>query len=233
MELHSVFISGGTGYLGRPLGAGLIARGHTVRSVTRPGSEKRLPDGAGYVTGDALDSSTFVCHVHPADTFIHLTGTPKPAPWKGRLFREVDQVSLEASVKAACRAGVRHFVYVSVAHPAPVMRSYIAVRQECERIIRNSGLPATILRPWYVLGPGHWWPYALKPFYHLAEAVPQARSGARRLGLVTLEQMTAALLAAVESPADGIRIFEVADIRSAAGHALAPAASLDPGTLRS
>ena len=23
----------------------------------------------------------------------------------------------------------------------------------------------TILRPWYVLGPGHRWPYALKPMY--------------------------------------------------------------------
>jgi hypothetical protein len=30
-------------------------------------------------------------------------------------------------------------------------------------MIGQSGLNTTILRPWYVLGPGHYWPYLLKP----------------------------------------------------------------------
>jgi uncharacterized protein YbjT (DUF2867 family) len=29
-------------------------------------------------------------------------------------------------------------------------------RTRCEEMIRESGLNATILRPWYVLGPGHY-----------------------------------------------------------------------------
>jgi len=45
------------------------------------------------------------------------------------------------------------------------MKAYIAVREECEEIIQESGLNATILRPWYVLGPGHRWPYMLLPMY--------------------------------------------------------------------
>jgi len=32
-----------------------------------------------------------------------------------------------------------------------------------------------VVRPWYVLGPGHWWPYALVPFYWIAELLPPAR----------------------------------------------------------
>jgi len=49
------------------------------------------------------------------------------------------------------------------------MRAYIAVRKECEAILAASGLTTTILRPWYVLGPGHRWPVILLPFYRLAE----------------------------------------------------------------
>ena len=45
--------------------------------------------------------------------------------------------------------------------------------------------------PWYVLGPGHRWPYLLLPMYKLMELLPSTRAGATRLGLVTLEQMFA------------------------------------------
>ena len=72
-------------------------------------------------------------------------------------------------------AGVQHIVYVSVAQPAPVMRDYVAARHEGEGLVRDSKIPATILRPWYVLGPGHRWPYLLLPVYALLEAVPATR----------------------------------------------------------
>ena len=68
---------------------------------------------------------------------------------------------------------------------------------------------ATILRPWYVLGPGHRWPYLLLPVYKLMEMLPATREGATRLGLVTLDQMVAALIDAVETPAHGVRMLEV------------------------
>lgn len=93
------------------------------------------------------------------------------------------------------------------------MKAYIAVRRECEQIIRQSGMNATILRPWYVLGPGHRWPYLLSPIYRLLELIPETRESALRLGLVTVEQILAALVNAVDHPAEGIRILEVPEIR--------------------
>jgi len=118
------------------------------------------------------------------------------------------------AIEAARRAGVAHFIYVSVAHPAPAMHAYIAARSACEEALLASGLNATILRPWYVLGPGHRWPYALLPFYWLAERIPATREGARRLGLVTVKQMLNALAASVEQPAEGVKIVEVPAIRA-------------------
>ncbi|MGE0352666.1 MAG: NAD(P)H-binding protein, partial [Gemmatimonadales bacterium] len=160
-----------------------------------------------------LHGVTFTGQIAPADTFVHLIGTPNPSPSKAEEFLRVDLASVQAAVPAAVVAGVRHFVYLSVAHPAPVMRAYVAARMRAEEIIRASGLGATILRPWYVLGPGHRWPYLLLPLYWTASLLPPTRPGARRLGLVTIEQMIRALVHAVETPVDGVRVMEVGEIR--------------------
>jgi uncharacterized protein YbjT (DUF2867 family) len=104
-------------------------------------------------------------------------------------------------------------VYVSVAQPAPVMRAYQEVRRQAEDTLVASGLTRTVLRPWYVLGPGHRWPYALLPLYAVLEKLPSTRDSARRLGLVTRRQMVAALINAVENPPPRERLIEVPEIR--------------------
>lgn len=210
-----MFIAGGTGYMGQRLMPRLLERGHQVRALVRPGSEKKLPPGCIPVSGNALDGDSYANQISPADTFVQLVGVAHPSPAKAAQFRQVDLPSGLGAVAAAKSAGIRHFIYLSVAHPAPMMHAYIAVRTECEAAIEAAGLNATILRPWYVLGPGHWWPYLLVPVYKLAELLPATHDGARRLGLVTLEQMTSALTVAVESPAQGRRVITVPEIRAA------------------
>lgn len=214
-ERHCIFLTGGSGYMGQRLIPLLLARGHEVRALVRPGSEKKLPSGCTPVMGNALDGNSYADQISPADTFVQLVGVPHPSPAKAAEFRRIDLPAGLGAVAAAESAGVRHFVYVSVAHPAPMMQAYIAVRMECEEAIESSGLNATILRPWYVLGPGHQWPYLLLPMYKVAELLPQTRAGARRLGLVTLEQMLTALTFAVESPVQGRRVMAVPEIRTA------------------
>ncbi|MGA9352169.1 MAG: NAD(P)-dependent oxidoreductase [Terriglobales bacterium] len=210
-----VFITGGTGYLGGSLIPVLVERGHRVRALIRPGSTAILPPGCEVVPGNALDATTYRHLIRPADTFVHLVGVPNPSPSKGAQFRKVDLVSGREAITAAAEAGMPHFVYLSVAHPAPMMKDYIAVRVECEHMIEQRRLNATVLRPWYVLGPEHRWPYILLPFYKLAEVLPFTRDAARRLGLVTLRQMVLALAAAIEGPAQGVRVVGVPEIRAA------------------
>jgi uncharacterized protein YbjT (DUF2867 family) len=212
-ERHCVFISGGTGYMGQRLIPRLLERGHEVRALARAGSEQKLPVGCTAVLGDALDGLSYAGKISPADTFVQLVGVAHPSPARAAEFRKIDLPSGLGAVAAARSAGIRHFIYVSVAHPAPTMHAYIAVRTECESAIEAAGLNATILRPWYVVGPRHWWPYLLQPIYKVAELLPKTREGAQRLGLVTLEQMTNALMVAVENPAQGRRIVSVPDIR--------------------
>ena len=208
-----VFITGASGFMGQRLSAELLRRGHTVRGLVRPGSGKRLAPGCEGVSGDPLDASTYRQHVAGADTFVQLVGVAHPGPSKAAQFRSIDLASARQAVSAAAGAGIRHFVYVSVAHPAPVMREYIAARTEAEEAIRASGLNATILRPWYVLGPGRRWPLLLLPAYWILGALPNTRESARSLGLVTLPQMVQTMANAIEHPASGVRIVEVPEIR--------------------
>jgi len=214
-DSRRVFITGGTGYLGCSLIPVLLERGHRVRALVRPNSNGQVTAGCEVVSGDPLEANSYRNLVRPAHTFIHLVGVPHPSPSKAEEFRAVDLVSAREAFQVAAELGVQHFIYLSVAHPAPMMRSYVAVRAECEQMIHQQRLNATILRPWYVLGPGHRWPYALLPFYKVMEWLPFTRSGAQRLGLVTLEQMVLALVEAVESPVQGVRIVEVPEIRAA------------------
>ncbi len=208
-----VFITGGTGYIGCHLIPRLISRGHDVTALVRNGSEGKLPSGCRVVVGDALDGSTFRDRVAPADTFVQLVGVPHPSPAKAAQFRSIDLVSVRESAGAAMAAKIKHFIYLSVAQPSPVMKEYIAVRAEGESLIRGTGMNATFVRPFYVLGPGHRWPYLLLPMFWLYEKIPSKRETARRLHPVTLEQTLRVLVGAVEMPPTGVRVAEAEEMR--------------------
>jgi uncharacterized protein YbjT (DUF2867 family) len=216
LESRDVLVTGGTGYIGRRLISTLVQRTHRVRALSRTESAARVPRGAEPIIGNALSAESVASALRPGDTLVHLVGTPHPSPAKAAEFQRVDLASIQASVAAARERSVGHLVYVSVAQPAPTMHAYIAVRAQGEALIAAAELRATVLRPWYVLGPGHWWPVLLMPMYAIAEMVPSTRAGARRLGLVTIGQMVGALVRAVEEPpVAGMRVVGVPEIREA------------------
>ena len=75
-EKRCVFVTGGAGYLGRPLIVELLKRGHRVRALARPGSESKLPVGCEVVLGNALDAASYQEQIAPANTFVQLVGVP-------------------------------------------------------------------------------------------------------------------------------------------------------------
>lgn len=187
-----------------------------MTAVIRAGSEQKVPKNIVSVVADPLREGSYTAAIRGCDTFIHLVGVAHPSPAKAAQFRAIDLPSVRVAVKAARDAGIRHFIYLSVAQPAPMMEAFIAVRAEGEALLRGSGMKATFVRPWYVLGPGHWWPYALLPFYWIGELLPPTREGAKRLGLITIAQMLKALVWSVENPPQDVRILDVPKMRELA-----------------
>src|SRR5437660_10297718 len=111
--MRSVFVTGGTGFMGRNLIMELVHRKYAVQALVRHGSEHKLPHGCKVIPGDALDKNSFVSQIPPGETFVQLIGVTDPNPAKQDEFRAVDLGSARAAIDVAREAGIRHFVYVS------------------------------------------------------------------------------------------------------------------------
>ena len=213
--MKTVFLTGGTGYIGTRLTRRLLQGGHRVIAFVRPGSEQKVPAGAEVVTGNPFDARSIAPAVPKGSTFGQLLGVPHPGPRKREQFYQIDLPSAQASATAAAEAGAGHFVYVSVAQePTTIMQDYQAVRAEGERCILEKGLPHTFIRPWYVVGPGHRWPLLLLPLFKILEWMPATRRKAKALALVSIHQLLDTLLMAIEQPEEVNEILDVDAIKN-------------------
>ncbi|MBC7829231.1 MAG: NAD(P)H-binding protein [Chitinophagaceae bacterium] len=214
--MQTIFITGGTGYIGSRLIKFLQQKGdYHIKALIRQGSAHKLPAGCESIVGNALNAETFSNYIRPATIFVHLIGVAHPSPSKKQQFRQVDLVSVKQAALAAIEQGIEHFIYLSVAqHPTEIMKDYQAVRASGEALLVKAGIPCSFIRPWYVLGPGHWWPLLLKPFYMIARLIPAFREKAQNLDTVTIGQMVAVLSYAIEHPPVlPVKVYEVADIQ--------------------
>jgi uncharacterized protein YbjT (DUF2867 family) len=207
-----VFIAGANGYMGSRLADRLIQRGHRVTAFVRSAG-RSVPEGCVIVRGDALNESAYAEAARGSDTLVHLVGVAHPSPSKATLFETVDLASARTAARAASTVGIRHIVYVSVARPTPVMHAYISARQRAEEAFAASGIACTFLQPWYVVGPGHYWPLLVAPAYKVLECLPPTRATALRLGLVSTHTMLTCLVRAIEDQPTGIRSWDVPTLR--------------------
>jgi uncharacterized protein YbjT (DUF2867 family) len=129
----SILLTGGTGTLGRLVLPLLRDAGCKVRVLSRRGHEPG--EGIEYVTGDLLKGEGVEPAVDGAETVLHLAGGPKG-----------DDEATRNLVRAASRAGVRHFVHISVIGADRVPLAWFRSQLGAERAVAGSGLPWTTLR---------------------------------------------------------------------------------------
>jgi uncharacterized protein YbjT (DUF2867 family) len=143
-----VLVVGATGDLGRATTERLLAAGHAVRAMTRePARAAALAAaGAEVVEGDLVRRASVVSAVAGVDAVL---AAAHSLLGRGRFSSAaVDGEGHRTLVDEAARAGVRRFVYTSVAgagpdHPVDFWRTKHAI----ERHLAASGLPHTVLRP--------------------------------------------------------------------------------------
>jgi NAD(P)-dependent dehydrogenase (short-subunit alcohol dehydrogenase family) len=159
-EKTRVFITGGTGYIGRRLIPILQRQGCAVRALVRAGSERKVPPGCEVVAGNPLDRTSFESAIEQYSTFVQLVGVPHPSPAKAQQFYDIDLVSARASIDAAAAPGRslrlrQRRAAAPTARPtscrAPSPRPPGAGRPHVQRA------PSVV-----VLGPGHRWPIVPK-----------------------------------------------------------------------
>jgi nucleoside-diphosphate-sugar epimerase len=212
--MQNIFITGATGYMGTRLIKALKDKDYTIRALVRKGSENKLPSGCEMITGNALDALSYQNNIMPASTFVHLIGIAHPSPSKKEQFKKIDLVSIQEAVKAAMYAQVTHFIYLSVSqYPTKIMKDFQEVRAEGEELLLQALFKTSFIRPWYVLGPGHWWPVLLKPFLFIAKYAGK-REAVENLDTVTIKQMIHTLVYAIKNPPEKNIIYDVQRIKS-------------------
>ncbi len=207
-----VLVTGSTGFIGRALCEQLLERGHEVRALARPGSESKVISGCRMVSADPFNASQWQTACEGVAALVHLIGVHHPSPLKNRQFQSVDGGAFDAALSAASATGIPHFVFVSVAQPLPIMRTYQRVRAQAESKLRASGLAATVLRPAYVLGPGRRWPLLVQPVQALMRLCPWTRDLAIRSTFIDVAVFARALTLAVETPPHDFRVWEAPQI---------------------
>jgi nucleoside-diphosphate-sugar epimerase len=163
-------VSGASGFLGHAVCAELRERDHEVAAlVRRPGSE---PRGCSAVQGDLVDAAALALVVEGVrpDCVIHLAAEIASQRSEQRL-REVN-VEGTRRLLDACLAlpAPPRFVFASTVvtgdaggrllapgEPLPVTTPYGRTKQEGEEMVLGSGLPAIVVRPSHVYGPGGWY----------------------------------------------------------------------------
>jgi len=159
MTPNGIFVTGGSGFVGRRLLPMLLAQGRTVVALARPGS--RLPDTAltspaslAVVKGDLLAPETYRDALRACRVVIHLAAATGRAPASAH-----DRVNVEGTrvLLEACRdAKVSRVLFVSsiaATFPAEARYPYADAKREAERLVSGSGVPFTIVRPTMILGP--------------------------------------------------------------------------------
>jgi len=215
--MQTIFITGGTGYIGSRLIKALQqAGGYRIKALVRKGSEHKLPPGCELVTGNALDASSYTAAAAGANVFIHLIGVAHPSPAKKAAFETIDLVSVQQAAAVVANNQVPHVIYLSVSqYPGRIMKEYREVRATGEALLKATGARCSFIRPWYVLGPGHWWPILFVPLYGLTQLIPATREQSRQQGLVTINQMIRTLYFAItHTPENGVSIYNVPDIKA-------------------
>jgi NADH dehydrogenase len=149
-----IFLTGGTGFVGRHMLKRLLDEGHSARALVRdPGKAGELAQsGVELVPGDVV-SGTGLEAMQGCEAVIHLVGIIAK---KGtNTFERVHHLGTRKVVEAAQRAGIRRFVQMSaLGVRAEGVATYQTTKWQGEEEIRNSGIPYCILRPSLIFGPG-------------------------------------------------------------------------------
>jgi nucleoside-diphosphate-sugar epimerase len=223
-------VTGASGFIGTAVCDELLARGHDVAAlVRRPGSE---PAGTRALPGDLSDGARLreLVAAERPECVIHLAAEIA-SQRSERKVREVNVHGTERLLRACVAAadgelagaprvvfsstvvtGDAHGALLSEEQPLPVQTPYGRSKQEGERLVLGSGLPAVVIRPSHVYGPGGWYANEILPRLRQPGRFAVIGRGDNLWDVVHVDDVVAALMLAVERAPAG-SIYHVADDR--------------------
>ncbi|PKU24996.1 hopanoid-associated sugar epimerase [Telmatospirillum siberiense] len=170
-------VTGATGFVGSAVVRTLLAAGHEVRVLARPGSDRRNLAGLDVhiAEGNLENPASLEAAVAGCRHLFHVAADYRLWVRDPAAMLRTNVDGTRALMRAAMSAGVERMVYTSsvatLGHgqngPAdettpstladmtgPYKRSKFLAEEEVRRMIRQEGLPAVIVNPSTPIGPG-------------------------------------------------------------------------------
>ncbi|WP_297421483.1 NAD(P)-dependent oxidoreductase [Clostridium sp.] len=220
-----IFVTGATGKVGSRFVPYVLKKGHAVRILVRS-AERALAlkeQGAEVVLGDLLDNDNLTEAIRGVDAVVHIA-----AQFRGGISEEaaqaLNQDATIALAKAALDAGVTRFIFTSTNNvyrdmnvnrpcreddilvPAKLIypKTKIAAEEALLKLHREQGLDIRIMRLAFVYGDSD---------PHIEEILPfiSKWNPSKQQSIVHHDDVSQALLLAVNTPGIGGRIYNVAD----------------------
>ena len=157
MQVTTVCVFGGSGFVGRHICHRLTAQGYGVRVPTRNrerAKELLLLPTVEVVEANVHDRREILRLIDDTEAVINLIGVLHGG--RGPESFHETHVELARKLVDACReAGLRRYLHMSALNadrngPSAYLRS----KGEAEEIVRSAGLDATVFRPSVIFGPG-------------------------------------------------------------------------------
>ncbi|MDP9344750.1 MAG: NAD-dependent epimerase/dehydratase family protein, partial [Actinomycetota bacterium] len=170
----AILVTGGNGFVGRHVVSALQERGDSVRVLALPTEDASWlkERGIAVYRGDIRHSDTLVAPMHGARKVLHLAAMMDV--WRPiEHYHAVNVIGTESVCRAALAAGVRRLVHMSSSSvygmalgrpadegfplapfrdPYPVTKA--AGDMLVQRMVAEDQLPAVVVRPDQIFGPG-------------------------------------------------------------------------------
>jgi uncharacterized protein YbjT (DUF2867 family) len=147
-----VLVAGATGATGRTLLRLAGAQGMPVTPLVRPKSAGKL---AGAVVADLVDREALIQALRGHTTVIQLIGTMRRRFSTGDTYEASDVGTTRQLIEASREAGVDHVVLLSSVGAGRPVGAYLQAKATAERIVTESEIDYTIVRPSMFVGEEH------------------------------------------------------------------------------
>lgn len=203
-----ILITGATGYVGGELLKALLAARYPVRCLARRPEVLRAKglSGVEVVAGDVLDAASVRGAMAGVDTayyLVHSMGSTQS-------FEDQDRTAAQNFADAAREAGIRRIIYLGgLGHSGEKLSAHLQSRHEVGDVLRSTGIPVIEFRASVVIGSGSLSFEMIRALVELLPVMIAPRWVSVAAQPIAIADLLSYLLAALDLPLDGNKIFEI------------------------
>jgi uncharacterized protein YbjT (DUF2867 family) len=205
-----IFLTGAGGFVGRHISAALLAAGHDVRAMVRPGKESGAGMGTEVVCGDMARDTTidaWLPRLAGIDVVVNCAGILRE---QGRsTFLAVHEQAPQALYQASVQAGVRKIVQISALGEAQG-NEFIASKYRGDDFLLTLPIASVVLRPSviYSVNGSYGGTSLLRALAALPGLLLLPGRGEQQIQPLAADDLALLVLAAINSPAgDGRMLY--------------------------